>query len=236
MTSNKTKTPLSELASERLADSRYDAIYGAWTKALGRLDNDRDGAVTTARSLLETTCNFILDELSVARDEAWDLPKLYGVAAQTLGISPTQQTDSLFKAIFGASHTIVNRVGEMRNKLGDAHGKANLTFSTPRHHAELATNLACSICCFLISCLESTIASKRLISNEGKVILKFGTATIWRLVDHARNAPRSLPSYGRSVPKRALWLVGDSGVYLMSNGSPAMGENGKLITKKRVSV
>jgi hypothetical protein len=225
--------PLSSLGSERLAHSRYDAVYESWEKAIGRLDSDRDGAVTAARAMIETMCNATLDEFGLPHDDSWDLPKLYFETAASLGIAPTQSTDPLFKSVFGASQTIVNRVGEMRNKLGDAHGKASLDRPVPRQHAELAVNLAGSICCFLVSCLESAIAAKKLRTPNGEVVLKFDKAIVWRLVDHARNSPESLPSYGRARPKRALWLVGDSGIYLMSNGSPAIDEKGNLIKKKK---
>ncbi len=227
------RKPLAKLVDQRLAHSRYDAIYSDWEKATSRLDSDRDGAVTAARSMLETMCKTVLTELDVPHEDSWDLPKLYHTVASNLGIAPTQHTDSLFKSVFGASQTIVTRVGEMRNKLGDAHGKANLSRPVPRYHAELAVNLSGSICCFLVSCLESSVAAKKLWTVDGNVVLKFDVATVWRLVDHARNAPTSIPWYGRSRPKKALWLVGDSGIYLMSNGSPAMDQKGNLIKKKK---
>ncbi|MPZ41442.1 MAG: hypothetical protein GEU95_26030 [Rhizobiales bacterium] len=156
--------PLPDLVSERLANRQYDVAFSEWRKALSRLAGDRDGAITVARSLLETTCKIALKEVGATHDKNWDLPKLYYIAATELGISPTQRTDELFRSIFGASQSIVNRVGELRNKLGDAHGKGNLDLAVPKHHAELAVNLAGSICCFLVSCLESTIAAKKLVT------------------------------------------------------------------------
>ena len=60
--------------------------------------------------------------------------------------------------------------------------------------------------------------------------LRFPLAIVRRLVDHARNAPESLPYYGGTRAEPALWLVGDHGVYLMSNGKPPLGRDGQLIT------
>ena len=59
--------------------------------------------MTAARSMLETACKVVLDELDVRRDDTWDLPKLYHETAANLGIAPTQNTDPLFKSVFGAS-------------------------------------------------------------------------------------------------------------------------------------
>lgn len=40
------------------------------------------------------------------------------------------------------------------------------------------------------------------------------------MVEHARQAKEHRPTYGETNPKPALWLVKDTGVYLMSNGAP----------------
>jgi hypothetical protein len=66
--------------------------------------------------------------------------------------------------------------------------------------------------------------------KKGGVPLKFDLAIVRRLVDHARSAPQSLPYYGGTHAEPALWLVGDHGVYLMSNGEPPLGADGQLIT------
>ncbi len=230
---NENQKPLEDVVSERLAHSRYDALYTIWTKAIARLDNDRDGAITAARALVETTIKFALDEMDVPYKEAWDLPKLYHELASELGLAPKQHSDVLFRSVFGAAQSVVSGVGEMRNKFGDAHGKGNLSVQVSRHHAELAINLAGSICCFVISSLESAVAAKKLVAPDGTVTLKFDVATVWRLVDHARTAKRQMAYYGKRLRKRTLCLVGDSGIYLISNGLPAMDAHGNLIGRKR---
>jgi hypothetical protein len=228
---NPKKEILSDQVGRRLAHRRYDSIYSDWEKAINRLDDDQEGAITAARAFLESTCKLVLDELNISYENDWDLPKLYHATSTQLGLSPVQHTDLIFRSFFGSTQTIVNRIGELRNKLGDAHGKGHLRLALPRHHTELAVNLAGSISCFLVSCLESTLAAKKLLTSDGKVTLRFDLPTVWRLVDHSGNSPHSLPSYSRKTPKRVLWLVGDAGVYLMSNGSPAIDYRGRLITK-----
>jgi hypothetical protein len=44
---------------------------------------------------------------------------------------------------------------------------------------------------------------------------------VQRLLEHSKAAPEHRPLYGQKVTaKPGLWLVGDQGVYLMSNGKP----------------
>jgi hypothetical protein len=228
---NEIQKPLEDVVSERLAHPRYDALYSLWVKALARLDDDRDGAITAARALVEATIKLALGEMGVPYEVSWDLPKLYHELASELGLAPKQQSDALFRSVFGAAQSVVNGVGEMRNKFGDAHGKDSSSFQVSRHHAELAINLAGSICCFVISSLESAVAAKKRIAPDGTVILKFDVATVWRLVDHARTAKRQMTYYGKRLRKRTLCLVGDSGIYLISNGLPAMDERGNLVSR-----
>lgn len=56
----------------------------------------------------------------------------------------------------------------------------------------------------------------------------FDKTAVQRLVDHARTAPEHLPLYGELAKRAALWIVGDEGIYLMSNGSPALMAVGEL--------
>jgi hypothetical protein len=42
---------------------------------------------------------------------------------------------------------------------------------------------------------------------------------VWRLIDHATNSPKSVAYYDEDVG-RCLMLVGDAGIYLMSNSEP----------------
>lgn len=57
--------------------------------------------------------------------------------------------------------------------------------------------------------------------------LTFLRAEIARLMAHAKTAETHAPAYGQTgeiVP--SLWLVGDQGVYLMSNGQPGLKADG----------
>ncbi|MBB4002600.1 hypothetical protein [Aurantimonas endophytica] len=57
--------PADEHVAETLASFDPEGVHRAWAKALDRRTQDPEGAVTAARSLLETVCKRILDEAGV---------------------------------------------------------------------------------------------------------------------------------------------------------------------------
>jgi hypothetical protein len=53
--------------------------------------------------------------------------------------------------------------------------------------------------------------------------LHFNRAGVERLLAHAEAATKHKKAYAeKGKPKPALWIVGDEGVYLMSNGEPGL--------------
>ena len=98
-----------------------------WQTALVRRVSDPDGAITSARTLLETVCKHILDDVGVDYDAGADLPKLYGLTAKAVSIAPSQQTEPILKQILGGCTAVVEGLGALRNKLGDADTSASCT-------------------------------------------------------------------------------------------------------------
>ena len=64
-------------------------VQAAWSKALDRRVSDPEGAITSARTLIETVCKHILDDMNVQYDDAVDLPKLYKETAKVLNLAPS---------------------------------------------------------------------------------------------------------------------------------------------------
>ena len=126
-----------------------------WEKALYRRKLDPDGAITAARTLLETVCKHILDENGIEYNNKTDLPQLYHLVSVELCLSPSQYTENVFKQILGGCSAIVNGLGTLRNRLGDAHGQGKKPVRAAARHAELAVNLAGSVALFLVETWES---------------------------------------------------------------------------------
>lgn len=143
------------LSKKQLQSYGANAIHHEIQKGLERVKNDPEGAVTIARTLLESTCKFIADEMGVKYTDKSDLSVIYKNIAKKLNLSPDQHSEEIFKQILGGCSAIVNGLGTLRNKLGDAHGKSAARVKPVSRHAELAVNLAGSMAIFLIETYEA---------------------------------------------------------------------------------
>jgi hypothetical protein len=137
-----------------VVDSEH--VSAAWAKALERRNHDPEGAITMARTLVEATCKYILDETSTPYDNNDDLHKLYSKAAERLNLAPSQHTEQAFRQILGGCQTVVNELAGLRNRLSDAHGKGKIAAKPAARHAELAVNLAGTMATFLIATWEAS--------------------------------------------------------------------------------
>jgi hypothetical protein len=79
-----------------------------------------------------------------------DLPALYKATATHLNIAPSQHTEETFKRILGGATNVVEGLGSLRNKIGDAHGKGGKPVRPSARHAQLAVNLAGTVATFII--------------------------------------------------------------------------------------
>jgi hypothetical protein len=131
----------------------FDAahIQAAWSKALDRRSSDPEGAITMARTLLESVCKHILEEAGTKYDESPDISKLYKQAAEQLNLAPSQHTEQVFKQILGGCTAVVEGLGALRNRLSDSHGKGKIGVKPAPRHAELAVNLAGALAVYLLA-------------------------------------------------------------------------------------
>lgn len=143
--------PSDAITSDVLEKFDAEGVHDIWQKALQRRESDPEGAITVARTLLESICKHILDAKGMGYQDKDDLPKLYQATAKELNLSPSQHTEEAFKAILGGGMTLVNGIGTLRNRLSDAHGRGKSLPAKPAsRHAHLAVNCAGAIAKFLI--------------------------------------------------------------------------------------
>lgn len=155
---NRTSLPADNLIADSLRSFDEAGVHSVWKRALERRESDPEGAITIARTLLETVCKHILDDNGVEYDNDIKLPSLYKLTAEKLNLSPSQHTKDIFKQILGGCSAIVNGLGSLRNKLSDAHGKDSKAVKPAPRHAELAVNLAGSVALFLVETYKNNIS------------------------------------------------------------------------------
>lgn len=73
------------------------------------------------------------------------------------------------------------------------------------------------------------MAARRPKPKSREVVLRFDLTIVRQLIDHTSNSPEWVPTYGGTHAEPGLWLVADHGVYLMSNGRPAIDAKGNPI-------
>lgn len=143
--------PLENVITETLKQFDLDEIHAVWQRCLQRKDTDPEGAITLSRTLLEGICKHILDEFGIEYDtNKIELPELYKKTSQALNLAASQHTEEVFKQILGGCAGIVNGLGTLRNRLGDAHGKGKNQIRPAPRHAELGVNLAGSMALYLV--------------------------------------------------------------------------------------
>jgi len=128
----------------------WEAVGQEWRKACARLPRDPEGAITSARTLVETVCKHILDDAGIAYKPTDSLTNLYRNAAEQLNLTPKQHEGDVFKRLLGGAQTMVDGLASLRNDHGDAHGKGQKAYRVQTRHAELAVSLAASISTFMI--------------------------------------------------------------------------------------
>jgi abortive infection Abi-like protein len=137
-----------------------ESVREGWERAQARRDSDPEGAITAARSLLESTCKQLLETLNVEYVENEDLPQLYTKLASAMALGPQSHKEQVFKQILSGCFSVVNGLAALRNAFGDAHGKGATTPKPSIRHADLAVNLSGTISAFLLATYEERFKVK----------------------------------------------------------------------------
>lgn len=151
--------PADAIVTDALQTFDAEGVTDAWNKALSRRAADPAGAITAARTLLESVCKHLLEDAegNPTYGSNDDVPKLYRQAAELLNIAPSQHSEDAFKRILGSAASIVEGLGTLRNKIGDAHASGRKPVKVAPRHAALAVNLAGSMALFLIETANARV-------------------------------------------------------------------------------
>lgn len=111
----------------------------------------------------------MLDDLSVAYDDAADLLKLYRPTLEALNIAPSQHTGAVFKHILGGCTSVVEGLAALRNR-----SVTRTTVGPSARHAQVAVNLSDSMTSFLAATWE--VRRERGTAGANNRLTEYGCA------------------------------------------------------------
>lgn len=154
-------SPVEPAAAEVLPKLSSVHVETTWTKAVSRCKTDPEGAITAARSLLESVFKAILESEQETYADDGDLQALYRGVRKLMRLSPEDHTDAALKKILGGAQAVAAGVAELRNDAGDAHGKGRFRLRPQPRHARFAINAAGTLAIFLIETWEARTEAAR---------------------------------------------------------------------------
>ena len=122
-------------------------------------EEDYDGAITNARSLLEAVLKEVEEKLDgdTPRYDS-DLPKLYKRVQKLLNLDPNRpDIDQPLKQVLSGLVNIIQGLSGLSNKMGDRHARS---YRPSRHHALLICNAAKTVSNFIFDTYSYQQAKK----------------------------------------------------------------------------
>jgi len=153
-------SPADPVIANSLANFDPDQLAARWREAMESRETSPGRAITLARTLLEDVCKWIIVDAGKTYNESDDLPGLYRQLAKLLKLAPDNHTEQVFKQILGSCQSVVESLGALRNKLGDAHSLGPIRARPLPRHASLAVTLAGGMATFLVETWQARKAEK----------------------------------------------------------------------------
>lgn len=119
------------------------------------INSDPDLAIGTSKELVESCCKTILNERAVQFDDkSDDLPKLMKLTLKELNLVPESIQDSAkgsdaIKRVLSNLSSVLQGIGELRNKYGTGHGKEGNNKGLSPRHARLVAGATATIVHFI---------------------------------------------------------------------------------------
>ena len=155
--------PFTERARFQMVGTRANILDGASLEMIEQqvsaiedaIERVPDFAFDLAKTLIETVCKTILEDIGRPAEPAWDAPKIMKETATNLAFLPpghpngAKARDSLTKTLNGL-HTTVQGLCQLRNDYGlSSHGRDGFSPRLDLRHATLAARAADTIVSFL---------------------------------------------------------------------------------------
>lgn len=123
-----------------MADRAQDAI----------INGDYDSAMTKARTLLEETFIYAIEQKGVKVAKNGDIGGLYKQVRELYNMHTDKQVDKRINMLLSGLAKIVEAIAQMRNSCSDAHGIGAGRIAISDYHARLAVNSATNMADFIL--------------------------------------------------------------------------------------
>ena len=110
-----------------------------------------DSALTKARTLLEEVFCWAIERKGEQHSSRGDLGKMFSQVKCLYNIHADKTMDRRICDLVNGLNKIVDSIGQMRNKQGDAHGVGASRVNIEDYHARLAVNAAANVADFVLS-------------------------------------------------------------------------------------
>ncbi len=110
-----------------------------------------DSAITKARTILEETFCYVIEQKGENADSSGEIKKLYKQVKDLYNMHSDKQMDVRINKILSGLESIVSGITEMRNNGSDSHGLGNKRINILSYHARLAVNAAVIMAEFILA-------------------------------------------------------------------------------------
>lgn len=134
-----------------------DYIKNLSERAMKDIDEDNyDSAITKARTILEESFCYVIEQKNQLPSDSGDISKLYKQVKDLYNMHANQQMDIRINKLLSGLEKIVSGLAEMRNNGSDSHGLGNKRINISSYHARLAVNCAVTMAEFILSVSQNT--------------------------------------------------------------------------------
>ncbi len=119
-----------------------------------------DSAITKARTILEETFCYVIEQKDVEPTESGDIGKLYGQVKQLYNMHADKNMDIRINKLLSGLEKIISSIAEMRNKDSDSHGVGSKRVGIFDYHARLFVNAAVMMAEFILSVYKNSLNIK----------------------------------------------------------------------------
>ncbi|MFY9343122.1 MAG: abortive infection family protein [Planctomycetota bacterium] len=149
------------------------SVEADFARATQRADNEPEGAITAACSLVESVCKPILDEMAKPLPNKKDIKALVQDVASHLRLSPARtdlpaEWEADIKQILTGLVSVAGGIGALRTHAGDAHGRGRKPVAVDSRIARFAIHAASTLSVFLLDTWQQRSPAPPTASAVGR--------------------------------------------------------------------